>query len=141
MASNYDLNRESDDKQKEHLITIEYNKKKCKKPPEIVDDEDFYTIYSTKEFKLEPQDHIIINLGFNITSTSEIEPWISLLPSLKTVGLKILSKTVTSNNEIEVMLQNVSYYYTIEVKKRQVLAFIFMLGLKSKDYIKTEYVL
>ena len=140
MASNFDLNTESDDKQKEHLITIAYNKKKCKKLPEIVDNEDFYTLYSSKEFKLEPRDSTIINLGFNITSKStEIDPWISLLPSIKNVGLQILSKTVR-NNEIEGMLQNQSYHYTVEVKKCQVLAFIFMLGLNSKDYIKTEYV-
>lgn len=141
MASNFDLNTESDDKQKEHLITIEYNNKKCKKVPAIVENEDFYTVYSQKGFKLEPRDSCVLNLHFNITSKSaEIDPWISLIPTLKCHGLSILSKTVNRNKEIEIYLQNQSYHYTVEIKKRQVLAFIFMLGLGSKDYIKTEYV-
>ena len=141
MASNFDLNTESDDKQKEHLITIEYNNKKCKKIPAIVENEDFYTVYSSKGFELKPRDSYVLNLHFNITSKfAEIDPWISLIPTLKCRGLTILSKTVNRNKEIEIMLQNQSYHYTIEIKKRQVLAFIFMLGLGSKDYVKTEYV-
>ena len=141
MASNFDLNTESDDKQKERLITIEYNNKKCKKKPAIEKDEDFFTIYSLKEFKLEPRGSCVLNLHFNITSKcAEIDPWISVIPTLKCRGLTILSKTVNRNNEIELMLQNQSYHYTVEIKKRQVLAFIFLLGLDSKDYIKTEYV-
>ena len=140
MASNFDLNIESDDKQKEHLITIEYNKKKCKKPPAIFKDEDFYTLYSPKEFKLGPRDSDEINLHCNITSKStEIDPWISLLPSLKCHGLTILSKTVNQNNEIKLLLQNQSYYYTVEIKTNQVLAFVYMLGLSSGT-LKTEYV-
>lgn len=141
MASNFDLNTESDDKQKERLITIEYNNKKCKKVPAIVENEDFYTVYSPKGFELKPRDTCVLNLHFNITSKSaEIDPWISLIQTLKCHGLTILLKTVNRNKEIEIHLQNQSYHYNIEIKKRQVLAFIFMLGLGSKDYVKTEYV-
>ena len=140
MASNLDLNTENDDKQ-ELLVTIEYNNKKCKKKPAIVEDEDFYTVYSPKEVKLVPRDTYVLNLRFNITSKcTKIDPWISLKPTLKCRGLTILLKTVNGNNETEVLLQNQSYYYTIEINKRQVLAFIFLLGLEAKDYVKTEYV-
>ena len=140
MASNFDLNTESDDKQKERLITIEYNKK-CKKAPVLFENEDFYTVYSPKGFELKPRDSYVRNLHFNVTTESaEIDPWISLIPTLKCHGLTILSKTVNRNKEVEIYLQNQSYHYTVETKKRQVLAFIFLLGLQSKDIIKTEYV-
>ena len=142
MASNFDLNTENDDKRKEHWITIEYNNRKCKKPPELVKLEDFYTIYSPKKFKLEPRDSFVLNLHFNIkTKSTQIDPWISILPTLKQHGLTLLSKTVNGNKEIEILLQNQSYYYTCEVRENQVLAFIFLLGLDSKkDYIRTEYI-
>ena len=64
MASNLDLNTENDNKQ-ELLVTIEYNNKKCKKKPAIVEDEDFYTVYSPKEVKLVPRDTYVLNLRFN----------------------------------------------------------------------------
>ena len=142
MANNFDLNTENDDKQKENWITIEYNNKKCKRPPELLNLEDFYTIYSPKKFKLEPRDSFVLNLYFNITSKSKkIDPWISILPTLKQLGLTLLSKTVNGNKELEVLLQNQSYYYTVEVKKDQVLEFIFLLGLDpKKDFVRTEYI-
>ena len=140
MASNFDLNTESDDKQKEHLITIEYNKK-CKKAPILCEEEDFYTVYSPKTLELKPRDSYLLNLHFNVTANSkEIDPWISFIPTLKCQGMTILSKTVNRNKEIELYLQNQSYYYTIKIKKLQALAFIFLLGLQPKDIIKTKYV-
>ena len=118
MASNCDLNTETDDKQKEHLITIEYNNKKCKKQPAIFQEEYFYTVYSPKGFELKPRDSCVLNLHFNITSElKEIDPWISLIPTLKCHGLTILSKAVNRNKEIEIYLQNQSHHYTVEIKK------------------------
>ena len=144
MASNFDLNTENEDKQEEYLVTVTYTNRKCKKIPLVETGDDFFTIYSPKDFTLKPRDSCLLNLHFNISSKStKIDPWISLLPSLKCIGLKLLSKTVNSKNEIEVMLENISYHYTVEIKKRQVLGLIFLLGIHSeKDWcmIKTEYV-
>ena len=140
MASNLDLNTEGDDKQKEHLITIEYNKK-CKKAPILFEQEDFYTVYSPKNLTLKPRDSCVLNLYFNLTADSTtIDPWISLIPTLKCHGLTILSKTVNQNKEIEIYLQNQSYQYTVEIKKRQAIAFIFLLGLQPRDILKTHYI-
>ena len=137
MASNFDLNTENKDNQEEHLITITYNKK-CKKLPVIQKGEDFVTVYCQEAFTLNPKESCIINLHCNIScNTQLIDPWFSLLPTLKTVGLKLLSKTVNKKNEMEVMLENVSYYYTVEAKKHQVLGFIFLLG--ARNLSKTEY--
>ena len=142
MASNFDLNTENEDKQSEHLITITYTNRKCKKIPVIENHDDFFTVYSPKDFTLNPKESTILNLHFNILSEStKIDPWISLLPSLKCCGLKVISRTVNKKNEIELMLENISNHYTIEVRKRQTLGLIFLLGFHSKDMsmLKTEY--
>ena len=68
-----------------------------------------------------------------------MDPWISLLPTLKTNGLAIVDKRQTPKKTIELHLQNQSYYYTVKVKKEQCIAFIFLLGELNTDIIKTEY--
>ena len=139
MAFNFNLNTESDDIQKEHLVTIQYNKKI--KAPRILENEDFYTIFCPRKFILKPREDAILNLHFNVTTTSkEIDPWISLLPTHKCQGLSICSKTVNNNNEIELHLQNQSYHLTVDIKKKTPLAFIFILGMQPKDLIKTEFI-
>ena len=137
MASNLNINTESDDIHRELLVKIEC----CSKyrSPILFNQEDFYTVFSPKKFKLKPREDIVLNLHFNITASKELDPWISILPTLKISGLKLLSKTVNSNNEIEVHLKNQSYYYTVQVKKEQTLAFIYLLGRLPRDLIKTKY--
>ena len=138
MASNFDLNTENKNNQKEHSITITYTRK-CKKLPVIEKGEDFITVYSPKAFTLNPKESCIINLHCNISCNTElIDPWLSLLPTLKVCGLKLMSKTVTKKNEMEVMLQNISSYYTVKAEKHQVFGFIFLLGAKDLIF-KTEY--
>ena len=140
MASNFNLNTENEDNQIEHLITITYTNKKCKKIPVMEKTEDFVTVYSPKALTLKPKDHCILNLHCNLSCNSEkLHPWLSLLPTLKCHGLRLKSKTVNKKNEIEVMFENESYYYTVEVKKHQALGYMFLLGLQSTDSFKTEY--
>lgn len=137
MASNVNINTESDDIQRELLVKFEC----CSKyrAPLLFNKEDFYTIYSPKKFKLKPREDIVLNLHFNMSTSKELDPWISILPTHKMAGLTLLSKTVNSKNEIEVHLPNQSYYYTVSVKKEHALAFIFLLGKLPKDLIRTEY--
>ena len=80
-----------------------------------------------------------MDLKFNIATSTEFDPWISLLPTLKTNGLAIVKKHETPKKTIELHLQNQSYYYTVKVKKEQCIAFIFLLGELNTDIIKTEY--
>ena len=137
MASNSNINTESDDVHRNLLIKIESCSKY--KSPDLFNSEDFYTVYSPKKFKLKPREDIILNLKFNIICPKEIDPWISLLQTLKCHGLAVLSKTVNPKGQIELHLQNQSYRYTIAVKKEQTLAFIFLLGQTPRDLIKSEY--
>ena len=138
MASNLSINTDNDDVQRVLLVKIEGCSKR--KTPDLSNSENFYTVYSPKKFKLKPRDDIILNLHFNIATSQDLDPWISFLPTLKQVGLTLLSKTVNANGEIEVYLQNQSFYYTVDVRKEQSLAFIFLIGSQPRDLIKTEYI-
>ena len=71
------------------------------KQPNLSNSENFYTIYSPKNFTLKPRDDIVLDLKFNIATLKELDPWISLLPTLKTVGLAILDKCETSKKKTE----------------------------------------
>ena len=109
------------------------------KQPDLTNSENFYTIYSPKKFTLKPREDIVLDLKFNIATSKELDPWISLLPTLKTNGLAIVKKHETPKKTIEMHLQNQSSYYTVKVKKEQCIAFIFLLGELNTDTIKTEY--
>ena len=109
------------------------------KQPDLFNSENFYTIYSPKKFTLKQREDIVLDLKFNIATSKELDPWISLLPTLKTNGLAKVKKHETSKKTIELHLQNQSYYYTVKVKKEQCIAFIFLLGELNTDIIKIEY--
>ena len=49
----------------------------------------FYKVYSPEKFKLRPRDDIYLDLKFDIQTPETIEPWLNLLPSLKSLGLHI----------------------------------------------------
>ena len=65
------------------------------KQPDLTNSEDFYSTYSPKKFTLKPRDDIVLDLKLNITTSKELDPWISLLPTLKANGLAILDKSET----------------------------------------------
>ena len=109
------------------------------KQPDLTNSENFYTIYSPKKFTLKPRDDIVLDLKFNIATSKELDPWISLLPTLKAIGLAIVEKHEAAKKTIELDLQSRSCYYSIKVKKEQCIAFIFLLGELNADIIKTEY--
>ena len=97
------------------------------KQPDLSNSENFYTIYSPKNFTLKPRDVIVLDLKFNIATSKELNPWISLLPTLKTVGLAMLDKRETPKKTTELHLQNQSYYYTIKIKKNNASLLFFCL--------------
>ena len=109
------------------------------KQPDLTNSENFYTIQSPKKLTLKPRDDFVLDLKFNIATSKELDPWISLLPTLKANGLAILNKCERPKKTTELHLQNQSYYYTVKVKKEQCIAFIFLLGELNTDIIKTEY--
>ena len=120
-------------------LSVTFNAHVDIKQPHLTNSENFYTIYSPKKFTLKPRDDIVLDLKFNITTSKELDAWISLLPTLKANGLAIVEKRETPKKTIEKHLQNQSYYYDMNVKKVQCIAFIFLLGELNTDKIKTEY--
>ena len=60
------------------------------KQPDLTNSENFYTIYSPKKFTLKPRGNIVLDLKFNIATSNKLDPWISLLPTLKANGLAIV---------------------------------------------------
>ena len=59
------------------------------KQPDMTSRGRCYKIYSPQKFKLRPRDDIHLDLKFNIQTPETIQPWLNLLPSLKTMGLYI----------------------------------------------------
>ena len=137
MASNAEINTKSENNFRTLLVKF----KGCSKykQPDLFNFENFYTIYSPKKSKLGPREDIMLDLKFNVRTSKELDPWISLLPTLKCHGLTLISKHENAEGTIEVNLKNQSYHYTVEVKKKQCLAFISLLGEYPTDVIKTEH--
>ena len=105
----------------------------------------FYKVYSPKKFKLRSRDNIYLDLKFNVEASKELDPWISLLPSIKGLDLNIENEdwanNLTKDNTVQLHLLNKSFTYTINISKIQCIAFIFLLGEFRTDLITTKYIL
>ena len=103
----------------------------------------FYKVYSPLKFKLRPRDDIYLDLKFDIQVPETLEPCLNLLPSLKGIGLHIENNDWANNktkaNTIPFHLLNRSFTRTIDVKKDQCIAFIFLLEEIATDSITTKY--
>ena len=95
----------------------------------MTDKDKFYKIYSPAEFKLAPRKDIYLDLKFDINTPPEIEPWLNLLPSLKTLELKLENEDWVSNktkdNTIQLHILNSSFTYTARTKKINLLVLFF----------------
>ena len=93
--------------------------------------------------KLRPRDDIYLDLKIKISIPNTLQPWINLLPSLKGLGLKIEDSdwvsNKTENDTIQLHILSRRFSRTIEIRKHQVIAFLFLLGQKSTDKINAKY--
>ena len=68
----------------------------------------FYEVYSPKKLKLRPKEDIYLDLKFDVEASKELDPWISLLPSIKELGLNIKNEdwanNLTKDNTIQLHL-------------------------------------
>ena len=126
-------------------LTVTFNSYMGIKKPDMTNSDKFYKVYSPKKFKLRPRDDIYLDLKFNLETSKVLEPWISLLPSIKGLGLSIENEdwanNKTKDNIIQLHLLNKSFNYTINISKDQCIAFVFLLGEFSTDLITTKYIL
>ena len=102
-------------------LTVTFNSYVGIKNPDMTKRDRFYKIYSPKKFKLRPREDIYLDLKFNIQMPDRIEPWLNLLPSLKSTGLKIENDdskdNLTEDNTIQLHILNTSFFYAIDIKK------------------------
>ena len=123
-------------------LTVNFNSYIGIKQPNMTDKDTFYKVYSPEKSKLKPRDDIYLDLKFDI-QTPEIEVWLNLLPSLKSLGLHIENEDWASNktkdNTIQLHILNRSFNYTASIKKNQCIGFIFLLGQQATDTINIKY--
>ena len=124
-------------------LTVNFNSYVGIKQPNMTDKDKFYKVYSPEKFKLRPRDDIYLDLKFDIQTPETIEPWLNLLPSLKSLGLHIENEdwapNKTKDNTIQLHILNRSFNYTASIKKNQCIGFIFLLGERATDTIHTKY--
>ena len=126
-------------------LPVTFNSYTGIKKPDMTNSDKFYKVYSPKKFKLRPREDIYLDLKFNVEASKELDPWISLFPSIKKLGLNIENEdwanNLTKDNTIQLHLLNKSFTYSINMSKNQCIAFIFLLGEFSTDLITTKYIL
>ena len=122
------------------------------KQPDFTSAEDCLVIYSPKSLTIKPREDAYLDLQFNVEmSTRWNKPqfdhlpnfWLNLSSPFKTLGLFIEESDWVSNrtkhNTIQLHLLNISYYYTIDIKKDNVLGYIFLLGKTDNHKIIPTY--
>ena len=126
-------------------LTVTFNSYTGIKKPDMTNSDKFFKVYSPRKFKLRPREDIYLDLKFNVEASKELDPRISLLPSIKGLGLNIENEdwanNLTKDNTIQLHLLNKSFTYSINMSKNQCIAFIFLLGEFSNDLITTKYIL
>ena len=117
-------------------LTVNFNSYSRIKKPGITDKSHFYQIQSPGKLKLRPRDDIHFDLKFNVETPDRIRPWVNLLPSSKGLGLYIENEDCQSNltkdDTIQLHLLNKSFNYTIQVKEKQCIEFIFFIRTKTQ---------
>ena len=92
------------------------------KQPNMAHADRFYKVYSPEKFKLAPREDIYLDLKFVINTPPGTEPWLNLLPSLKTMGLRIQDHDWVSNKTKDMTIQldilNITFTYTARIKKK-----------------------
>ena len=124
-------------------LTINFNSYSGIKKPDITNKSHFDKIYSPEKFKLRPRDDIHLDLKFNVETPDRIKSWLNLLPSLEGLGLYIENEdwqnNLTKDDAIQLHLLNKSFNYTIQIKEKLCIGFIFLLGQKPSDKIVTKF--
>ena len=126
-------------------LTVNFSLYTGIKQPDMVQENRFFKVYSPEKFKRRPRDDIYLDLKFNIETPQTLDPWVNLLPSFKGLGLSIenddWTKNKTKDGTIQLHILNKSFTRAIDVKKKQFIGFIFLLGEQQNDIITTKDIL
>ena len=126
-----------------NAIIIEFLTEPEVKKPKLNDYGSFYIIYSPEKIKLRPRDSAMLNLRLKVNLPNEIEAMIGLLPSFVSRKLSIENSNLISNKRKDKIIQldilNRHFCNTINIRKNQELAYIFLINKKSCDKLVTTY--
>ena len=114
------------------VVDISYSSKVFK--PEFIKNEQAIVIRSPIDLKLRPRTsaHIETEVKINF-DTRKLHSWMNASPTFKTLGLKIADTenwwlNKTKWDTIMIHLQNISFYYNIEIRKGDIIAFVYFNG-------------
>ena len=124
-----------------NAINIEFLTEPEVKKPKLSNDRSFYIIYSPEKIKLRPRDSAILNFRLKVNLPDEIEAMIGLLPSFVSRKLSKENFNWISNKRKDEIIQldilNRHFCNTINIRKNQELAYIFLINQKSCDKLVT----
>ena len=115
-----------------NTVQISYSSKVFK--PEFIEIQKAIVIRSPIDLKLTPRSSAWVDTEIKIDfDTSKLCSWINPSSTFKTLGLSIADETnwyynKTVEDTIMIHLQNISFYYNVEIRKGDILAFIFFNG-------------
>ena len=126
-----------------NAINIEFLTEPEVKKPKLSNDRSFYIIYSPEKIKLRPRDSAMLNLRLKVNLPNKIEAMIGLLPSFVSRKRSIENSDWISNKRKDEIIQldilNRHFCNTINIRKNQELAYIFLINQKSCDKLVTTY--
>ena len=126
-----------------NAINIELLTEPEVKKPKLSDDGSFYIICLPGKIKLRPRDSAMLNLRLKVNLPNKIEAMIGLLPSFVSRKRSIENSDWISNKRKDEIIQldilNRHFCKTINIRKNQELAYIFLINQKSCDKLVTTY--
>ena len=124
-------------------INIEFLTEPEVKKTKLSNHGSFYIIYSPEKLKLRPRDSAVLNLRLKVNLLDEIEAMIGLLLGFVSRKLTIDNSKWISNKRKDEIIQsdilNRHFCNTINIRKNQELAYIFLINQKSCDKLVTTY--
>ena len=126
-----------------NAINVQFSTEPDASKPKLSDNGSVYIIYSPEKIKLRPRDSAMLNLRLKVNLPNEIEAMIGLLPSFVSRKLSIENSNWISNKRKDEIIQldilNRHFCKTINIRKNQELAYIFLINQKSCDKLVTTY--
>ena len=117
-----------------HAINIEFLTEPEVKKTKLSSNGSFYIIYSPEKRKLRPRDSAVLNLRLKLSLLDKIEAMIGLLSSFVSRKLSIDNSNWISNKRKDEIIQldilNRHFCNTINIRKNQKLAYIFLINQK-----------
>ena len=114
-----------------NTINVSYSSKVFK--PEFIKSKRAIIIRSPIDLKLLPRSSARIDTEVKFNFDTNLNSWIDASVTFKTLGLTIADETDWHLNKtmwdtIMIHFQNISFYYSIEIKKGDIIAIIFFSG-------------